>query len=101
MLPTACSPANRGNTSSMFGPMTAPNISRPNRPGSRRRSATSGPKTITSPTTVKPNAGLDCTSAQFIDGEAAVAGVEIGVGVDVAAGVEEASSGGPLPSAVG
>jgi hypothetical protein len=50
----------------MFGPITAPNISSPNRPGSLRRSAISGPNTMTSPTTVKPNAGPDCTSAQFI-----------------------------------
>ena len=33
MLPTACRPTKRGSTSSMFGPMTAPNISSPNRPG--------------------------------------------------------------------
>ena len=66
MLPTACNPVKRGSTSNMFGPITAPNINSPNSPGSRSRSATSGPNTITRPTTVKPNAGLNCTAAQSI-----------------------------------
>jgi len=41
----------------MLGPITAPPISKPNKPGNRSFSAISGPNTTINPTTVNPNAG--------------------------------------------